>query len=195
MRLAVFGGSFDPPHNGHLALCLFARELAGVDRLIVSVSKNPFKGPADASDDDRTAMAGLLVDEINAAGTFAELSAWELRQPGPSYTIDLLRHVAVLHPSDDLVLLVGEDSYRQMPQWRESREIAMLCDIAVFGRSGGELPAASCGETLPPATLFDFDMPVSATEVRRLAAAGQPVSHLVPPTIATYIVSHGLYRA
>ena len=195
MRLAVFGGSFDPPHNGHLALCLYARELAGVDRLIVSVSKNPFKGPADASNDDRTTMAGLLVDEINAAGSFAELSAWELQQPGPSYTIDLLRHVAALHPCDDLVLLVGEDSYRQMPQWRESREIAKLCDIAVFGRSGCELAAASCGETLPPATLFDFDMPVSATEVRRLAAAGQPVSHLVPPTIAAYIASHGLYRA
>jgi nicotinate-nucleotide adenylyltransferase len=195
VRTAVFGASFDPPHNGHLALCLYARELAGVDRLIISVSKNPFKAPADASDDDRAAMTRLLAAEINAAGTFAELSAWELRQLGPSYTIDLLRHVAALHPGDDLVLLVGEDSYRQMPQWRESQEIAKLCDIAVFGRSGGELAAASCGETLPPATLFDFDMPVSATEVRRLAAAGQPVTHLVPPTIAAYIASHGLYRA
>lgn len=139
-------------------------------------------------------MARMLVAEINAAGAFAEMSDWELRQPGPSYTIDFLRHVATLHPGDDLVLLVGEDSYRQMPQWRESREIAKFCDIAVFGRSCGELAAASCGETLPPATLFDFDMPVSATEVRRLAAAGQPISHLVPPTIATYIASHGLYR-
>jgi nicotinate-nucleotide adenylyltransferase len=194
VRTAVFGGSFDPPHNGHLALCLYARELAGVDRLIVSVSKNPFKASADASDEDRAAMARLLVAEINAAGAFADMSDWELRQPGPSYTIDLLRHVAALHPGDDLVLLVGEDSYRQMPQWRESREIAQLCDIAVFGRSGSVLAVGSCGETLPPATLFDFDMPVSATEVRRLAAAGQPISHLVPPTIATYIASHGLYR-
>lgn len=176
-------------------MCLFARELLRLDRLIISVSKNPFKVPADASGDDRAAMADLLVDEINAAGSFAELSVWELRQPGLSYTIDLLRHVAALHLGDELVLLVGEDSYRQMPQWRESREIAKLCDIAVFGRSGGELAAASCGETLPPATLFDFDMPVSATEVRRLAAAGQSISHLVPPTIAAYIASHGLYRA
>ncbi|NTW54869.1 MAG: nicotinate (nicotinamide) nucleotide adenylyltransferase [Chlorobaculum sp.] len=194
MRRAVFGGSFDPPHNGHLALCLFARELLGLDRLIVSVSKNPFKGPADASDDNRSAMAGLLTAEINSARPFAELSTWELQQQGPSYTVDLLRHVAELYPDDELVLLVGEDSYRQMPQWRESREIAKLCDIAVFGRSGGELAAASCGETLPPATLFDFDMPVSATEIRRLAAAGQQVSHLVPPSIAAYIASHGLYR-
>lgn len=139
-------------------------------------------------------MAHLLVAEINAAGKFAEISDWELQQPGPSYTIDLLRHVAALHPGDELVLLVGEDSYRQMSQWRESREIAKLCDIAVFGRSCGALAAASCGEKLPPAMLFDFDMPVSATEVRRLAAAGQPISHLVPQSIAAYIESHGLYR-
>lgn len=195
MRTAVFGGSFDPPHNGHLALCLYARELAGVDRLIVSVSKNPFKAPTDASDDDRAAMARLLVAEINAAGKFAEMSDWELQQPGPSYTIDLLRHVAALHPDDDLVLLVGEDSYRQMPQWRESQAITKLCDIAVFGRSSGELATTSCGGTLPTAMLFDFDMPVSATEVRQLAAAGQPVSHLIPQSIAAYIESHGLYRA
>jgi nicotinate-nucleotide adenylyltransferase len=191
----VFGGSFDPPHNGHLALSLFARELLGLDRLIVSVSKNPFKLSADVSDEDRSAMAGLLVDEINVAGPFAALSTWELQQPGASYTIDLLRQVSALHSGDELVLLVGEDSYRQMPQWRESREIAKLCDIAVFGRSGGELAAASCGETLPPATLFDFDMPVSATEIRQLAAAGQPISHLVPQSIAAYIASHSLYLA
>ncbi|MGC8774897.1 MAG: nicotinate (nicotinamide) nucleotide adenylyltransferase [Chlorobaculum sp.] len=194
MRTAVFGGSFDPPHNGHLALCLYARELAGVDRLIVSVSKNPFKAPADASDDDRAAMARLLVAEINTAGKFAEMSDWELQQPGPSYTIDLLRHVAALHPGDDLVLLVGEDSYQQMPQWRESPAITKHCDIAVFGRSRGELATRSYGGTLPTAMLFDFDMPVSATEVRRLAAAGQQVSHLVPQSIAAYIESHGLYR-
>ena len=195
MKTAVFGGTFDPPHNGHLALCLYARELAGVDRLIVSVSKNPFKGPSDASDADRLAMAEFLVDEINAAGEFAEASDWELRQPGPSYTIDLLRHVAELYPGDDLLLLVGEDSYRHMPQWKSATEIPKLCDIAVFGRSGGELAAPSCGEPLPPAMLYDFDMPVSATEIRRLIAAGMPITHLVPPSIAEYIASRGLYRS
>ena len=194
MKTALFGGTFDPPHNGHLALCLYARELAGVDRLIVSVSKNPFKGPSDASDADRLAMAALLVDEINAAGQFAETSDWELRQPGPSYTIDFLRNVEALCPGDDLVLLVGEDSYCQMPQWKSASEIPKLCDIAVFGRSGGELAAASCGDPLPPAMLFDFDMPVSATEIRRLIAACMPITHLVPPSIAEYIASHRLYR-
>jgi len=140
-------------------------------------------------------MTRLLVAEINAAGKFAEMSDWELQQPGPSYTIDLLRHVEALCPGDELVLLVGEDSYRQMPQWRESREIAKLCDIAVFGRTSGDIADKPADSPLFPALHYDLDLPVSATEVRRLAAAGQPISHLVPQSIAAYIESHGLYRA
>jgi nicotinate-nucleotide adenylyltransferase len=194
VRTGIFGGTFDPPHNGHLALCLYARELSGIDRLIVSVSKNPLKAPADASNEDRAIMAGLLAGEVNSAGTFAETSTWELQQPGPSYTVDLLRHVAELYPDDELVLLVGEDSYRQMPQWREPQEIAKLSTIVVFGRAVGELASPVCGESLPPAHLYDFNMPVSATEVRSLIAAGKPFAHLVPPSVAEYIQTNGLYR-
>ncbi|NTV68166.1 MAG: nicotinate (nicotinamide) nucleotide adenylyltransferase [Chlorobaculum sp.] len=195
MKTALFGGTFDPPHNGHLALCLYARELAGIERLIVSVSKNPFKGPSDASDDDRKAMAGLLTGEINAAGRFAETSGWELRQSGPSYTIDLLRHVEQRYPDDELTLLVGEDSYRQMPQWKSAPEIPKHCTIAVFGRSGGESVGTSADTPSFPAQHYDFDMPVSATEIRRLVAADHSITHLVPPSIAAYIASRGLYRA
>jgi len=195
VRTAVFGGSFDPPHNGHLALCLFARELAGLDRLIVSVSKNPFKASADASDEERAALARLLVTEINAAGEFAEMSDWELQQPGPSYTIDLLRHVEARCPGDELTLLVGEDSFRQMPQWRSAPEIPKHCMIAVFGRSCGENADPPADNPLFPATRYNFDMPVSATEIRQRIAANQPIAHLVPASINDYIAEHGLYRA
>jgi len=195
VRTAVFGGSFDPPHNGHLALSLFARELAGLDRLIVSVSKNPFKAAADASDDDRSAMARLLVAEINVAGVFAEISGWELQQSGPSYTIDLLRHVEERCPGDELVLLVGEDSYLQMPQWKFASEILKHCTIAVFGRSDIDAADAPPSDPLLPAIHYDFDMPVSATKIRRLAAAGQPIGQFVPSSIAQYIAEHKLYSA
>lgn len=194
MRRAVFGGTFDPPHNGHLALCLFARELLDLDALIVSVSKNPLKDGADASDEERIAMTRLLVDEVNCAGKFAETSSWEMRQSGPSYTIDLLRYLKGQYGDDELILLVGEDSYRQMPQWKEYRQIPELCDIAVFGRSDGELVSEVCGEPLPPARLFDFNLPVSATAIRRLLASGHPASRLVPPSIASYIEARHLYR-
>lgn len=195
MRTGIFGGSFDPPHNGHLALCLYARELSRLDHLIVSVSKNPFKASADASDEDRAVMTGLLVDEVNSVGTFAKTSIWELHQPGPSYTVNLLRHVKKLYPDDELVLLTGEDSYRQMPQWKNYSDIPRLCMIAVFGRATGAPVSEVCGESLPPANLYDFNMPVSATEIRALVASGKPFAHLVPPSIASYIDSHDLYRA
>ncbi|HWR01912.1 MAG TPA: nicotinate (nicotinamide) nucleotide adenylyltransferase [Chlorobaculum sp.] len=194
MRLGVFGGTFDPPHNGHLALCLYAREFLGLDRLIVSLSKNPFKSPSDAPDDDRAAMALLFAAEINSTGAVAEVSGWELGRPAPSYTVDLLRYVGALNPGAELVLLVGEDSYRQMHLWKSSTEIPALCRIAVFGRSGDYSIENDSRDGLPAAQHYEFDMPVSATAVRRLIADGEPVTRFVPPSIAAYIESKRLYR-
>ncbi len=194
MRLGVFGGTFDPPHNGHLALCLYARELLGLDRLVISLSKNPFKAPSDAPDDDRTAMALLFAGEINSTGNIAEVSRWELGRPGASYTVDLLRYVGSLNPGAELVLLVGEDSYRQMHLWKSSAEIPRLCRIAVFGRTGDYSLVEDSGYDLPKAEHYEFDMPVSATAIRQLIAGGESISGLVPPVIAAYINSKGLYR-
>ena len=194
MRIAIFGGSFDPPHNGHLALCLFARELLRLDRLLISVSRNPFKSGSHASDDERVEMAKLLTSEINSAGHFAETSTWEMEQPGPSYTVDLLRHFSDLYPNDELLLLVGEDSYRQMGQWKAASEITKLCRIAYFGRKGYDGCQHDAESLHVPVQRLDFDMPLSATEIRQWIALGQPVSHLVPSSINTYMAEHELYR-
>ncbi|NTU52538.1 MAG: nicotinate (nicotinamide) nucleotide adenylyltransferase [Chlorobiaceae bacterium] len=194
MRTGIFGASFDPPHNGHLALCLFGREMLGLDRLIVSVSKNPFKKSFCAAEEDRIAMTRLFVSELNLAGRFAETSTWEIEQPGVSWTVELLRNLRARCGDDELVLLAGEDSYRQMPRWREPLAITSLCTIAVFGRSGFITDSAVCGEPFPPAQLFDFDLPVSATEIRRRLSAGQSIAQLVPASIAAYISARNLYR-
>ncbi len=194
MRLGVFGGSFDPPHNGHLALCLLAREQLGLDRLLISISKNPFKSSADASDSHRKEMAGLLACEINSTGDFATVSDWELQRPGPSYTIDLLRHLRQESGNPELVLLVGEDSYREMPGWNSSDAIPGLCSIAVFSRHAAFSGKDPLAGILPPARFLDFDMPVSATEVRELMKNGQSAARLLPPSIAAYIDANGLYR-
>ncbi|MCE1272979.1 MAG: nicotinate (nicotinamide) nucleotide adenylyltransferase [Chlorobiaceae bacterium] len=193
MRLGVFGGSFDPPHNGHLALCRTARERLGLSHLIISVSNNPFKTGTDAPDAHRLRMAELLAREIDPSGAFAEVSDWELQRPGPSYTIDLLLYLHECYPTAELMLLVGEDSYRDMPRWRSLGEIRKLSRIIVFERKAAH-DGGLTREPLPPAEIIELDVPVSATEVRRRLECGESAAHLVPPSIAEYIAHHGLYR-
>jgi nicotinate-nucleotide adenylyltransferase len=94
MTLAFFGGSFNPPHNGHLAIALLLREKFLPDKVIFSVSKNPFKSNVEVPDEDRLAMTRLLADELNATGNIAEVSDWELKQDKPSYTIETLEHLS-----------------------------------------------------------------------------------------------------
>ncbi|MEI8032412.1 MAG: nicotinate (nicotinamide) nucleotide adenylyltransferase [Chlorobiaceae bacterium] len=195
MHLAVFGGSFDPPHNGHLALCLFARELLEIDRIIISVSNNPLKQSQVARDADRLAMARLLSAEINLAGECSEVSRWELDQLKPSYTIDLLRHIRALYPDATLTLLVGEDSYRDFSLWKEPEEICSLAGIAVFGRKqeGGHPSLPETGVKAASVRLIDFATPVSSSAVRRLIAAGGSVEGLVPASVLRYITEQKLY--
>ncbi|NTV02305.1 MAG: nicotinate (nicotinamide) nucleotide adenylyltransferase [Chlorobiaceae bacterium] len=195
MRIGVFGGSFDPPHNGHLALCILACERLCLDRLLVSVSRNPFKSASDAPDIHREQMAGMLVAELDRSCRNATLDTRELEHPGPSFTVELLRRLRDEFPADELFLIVGEDSYRDMPKWMESGAIPGLCTIVVFGRPVAEVPAGIMHEAERlPAIFVEFDMPVSATGVRALLAKKEPVAHLVPRAIAAYIEANGLYR-
>ena len=195
MHLAVFGGTFDPPHNGHLALSLYARELLEIDRIIVSVSNNPFKQQRGAADVHRERMAGLLSSEINQTGACAEISGWELEKQQPSYTIDLLRYVRELYPRDRVTLLVGEDSFREFHSWKEYEKFFTICDIVVFRR------AEAAASSLPSDTLLrqgrivtvDFASEISSTEIRELVAAGEDISRFVPSSVHRYIHEHALY--
>lgn len=195
MRIAVFGGTFDPPHNGHLGICLFARELLGLDRLIISVSNNPFKEFLGASDNDRRKMAELLAAEINKTGESAEASGWELSRSGHSYTIDLLRYVRAIYPAAEMVLLVGEDSYREMPRWKSFEEVIRFCPIAVFrrepqpGEDNNIFAGAEGG-----IRCIDYDMQVSATMIRTRIAARESITQLLPSSIRRYIADHELYQ-
>ncbi|TLU88563.1 MAG: nicotinate (nicotinamide) nucleotide adenylyltransferase [Chlorobium sp.] len=199
MHLAVFGGTFDPPHNGHLALCLFARELLAIDRIVISVSNNPLKQTRGASDSQRKHMAELFAAEINLTGTTCEVSGWELEKRQPSYTVDLLHYIKNLYPKAGITLLLGEDSFREFPLWKEHEKLCSLCRIAVFRRMTTEkeyLTAATDEwKDLPEnVTFIDFSYPVSSTDIRELAATGRSIENLVPPSVRRYITEQGLYR-
>jgi nicotinate-nucleotide adenylyltransferase len=198
VRLAVFGGTFDPPHNGHLALCLYARELLPIDRLVISVSNNPLKETPSAADRDRVNMAELLAETINSTGRIAEVCSWEVNRGQPSYTIDLIDYLEDLYSCRDISLLVGEDNYRNFQQWKSWEELIRRCNFVVFGRADDSTEfseAAGLEESQKQKFRhIDFSLPLSSTEIRERIASGDDSADQIPSSIRHYIAAEGLYR-
>ena len=193
-RLGVFGGTFDPPHVGHLALAEWAREALALDRvLFVPAGAPPHKRGHRTPAAARVAMTRAAV-RGNAA---FRVSTLEARRPGPSYTIDTLRALAARHRGAELWLIVGADMYASMGTWREARAIARLARIAVASRPGAARPAraawARAGQAITWLANPAFE--VSSSAVRSRTRSGHSVRYLVPDAVARYIAAHRLYRA
>lgn len=195
MHLALFGGSFDPPHYGHLALAETARKELAVDSLLISVSRNPCKTASVAEDRFRLDMTRLLAGEINRTGGACRVDDWELNRPEPSYTVDYLRHIHATMVFSRLTLLLGEDNAQGLAEWKEVAEIARLSEIVVCRRQMNPSGSAEQMMQLPiPVTaVLELDVPVSSTGVRERIATGMALSGLVPPSIEAYIRHHRLY--
>lgn len=130
-RWGIFGGSFDPPHNGHVYMARQAQASLRLERLlIVPTAGNPLKNPAAAGLEQRQALVQLLLAELPGA----ELDLSQLKQPGPTYTIDYLRAFKLRHPRLRPILLMGMDAWQSFADWREPLAIVALADIAVFRR-------------------------------------------------------------
>jgi len=193
-RLGVLGGTFDPPHLGHLALAEWARAELGLERvLFVPAAAPPHKRRALTPLARRLAMTRLAVRGNPA---FA-VSTLEARRAGPSYTVDTLRALAAREPDAELWLLLGADTFAALGTWREPRAIVRLARLAVAARPGVPRPR-------PPAWMRGglgvraFDNPglaVSSSALRARVRAGRGVRYLVPDAVARFIAAHGLYRA
>lgn len=177
--LAVFGGSFDPPHVGHVLAATWVISTQPVDGLlVVPALSHPF-GKRLAPYPHRRRMAELAFADIARVA----VSDVEARMGGPSYTVDTLERLQREHPGVTLRLVVGSDLVAQVPTWHEGHRIEQLARLLVVGRGGHEDGTE------------DLVMPaVSSTEVRRRAQAGEPLDGLVPRTVASYICRHALYR-
>lgn len=185
MRIGIFGGTFDPPHVGHLIVAQDAAEALGLDRvLFVPAATQPLKAGQEAAPPaDRLAMVRLLLGDDPR---FA-VEAAEVERGGLSYTVDTLRALRRRWPAGtaELVLLLGADAAAQFPQWREPAEVRALAEVVVLSR--GDAPA---GVRVVPTRRVD----VSSTEVRERVRAGRPVRALVTDPVAAYIAARGLYR-
>ena len=192
MRIAFFGGSFDPPHCGHLAVAHAAREALALDRVLFApVGLQPFKPDgSSASFEDRVAMTRLAIEgEQGFELSLADAPAGDT----PNYTVDTLTRLHTALPENTkLFLLLGADAFRSLPSWRQTAEIRQLAQLIVASRPGESLPeAGQPGLYL----LSDVHYEISATEIReQIHGNSANLPPLLPPAVLTYIHQHGLYR-
>ena len=185
--IGLFGGSFDPVHHGHLIVAQVAAEKLRLEAVrFVPAREQPFKvGRHRTSPEHRSAMLSLAV--AGMPGFSVEAS--ELLRPGPSYTVDTLRHLREREPGAEFVLLLGADAAADLPAWREAGELKHLARIVVFARPGtpvADSPWISAAIEVPA-------IDISATGVRRRAHQGLPIRYWVPDPVAEYITTHRLY--
>ena len=178
--IALFGGSFDPPHVGHVlaaAWVLSTREVSSV--LVVPALEHAFEKRL-APSPHRRRMCELAFARLRGIA----ISDIEARLGGASYTVRTLEELRRAHPATEWRLMIGSDLVDQLPRWKEGHRIAALAPPLVVGRGGHERGAEQL--VMPE---------VSSTEIRRRVAAGEPIDHLVPREVAAYIARFGLYRA
>lgn len=187
-RIGLFGGSFDPVHNAHLALAHAALRDAALDEVRWIPAGHPWqKARQLAAAAHREAMVALA---IGGQPQFV-LDRTELQRPGPSYTLDTVRALQAERPEAQWFLIIGQDQQAGLPTWHGVDELLSRVTLAVAARPEAPRPVplagAACAIDLPP-------MALSSTQVRTRCAAGLPIDHMVPPAVARYIEQHGLYR-
>ena len=189
MRLGIFGGSFDPPHLGHLIPAIDAAERLRLDGIrFVPAWEQPFKiGRATATADQRLEMTYRLVREIPGFG----VDRSEIDRGGLSYTVDTVAQMTAANPTAELVLLLGADAYALFAQWREPERIRALASIAVLHRGGDDAPLQDAGSVQ---VLKTRRVDISSTELRARVADGRTIRGFVPDAVAEYIAEHRLYR-
>jgi len=192
VRIGVFGGTFDPPHVGHLLLAADAREALQLDRLIfIPAGTQPFKlgTPPVASGQDRLEMVRLAVaDDANYAVDDAELN-----RRGLSYTVDTLEHLAERFKGAQLFLLMGQDALAGFPQWRNPERIRELATLAAMERSGTPGPRSEVAAE-GVVTVSTRCVDVSSTEIRERRRAKKSIKGFVPESVERFIEARGLYR-
>lgn len=183
------GGTFDPPHLGHLVAASDAAQALGLDLVLwVPSALHPFKkGSVRTSPAVRLEMVRAAI----AGDPRFRADALELEREGPSYTVDTLRELHARHPGAELFFLTGADNLRDLPKWREPDEVVRLARLVVVSREGEAAPEDT---RYPAVAVHVLRVDVSSTEVRRRVAAGESIRYLVPEPVREIVERERLYR-
>jgi nicotinate-nucleotide adenylyltransferase len=202
IKLALFGGTFDPIHLGHTAVAAKAAEHIGAEKIVfIPTKRSPLKNALpEADNDDRLAMIALAI----ADNKKFQLSDYELKKPEPCYTLGTVRQFQADYAGKALIYwLVGTDTVDELPLWYEITDLIDECNLSVMYRAGFEPPDFTKFEALwgrqrikklqrcvVPTPLID----ISSTRIRTRLAAGLDVTGMLSPPVADYIREHGLYQ-
>lgn len=197
--IGIFGGTFDPIHNGHLRLALEAVEQLGLSRVhFIPLGMPTHRNPPLASAACRLEMVECAI----ATESAFVADDREIRRGGPSYTLDTLESLRADMPTESLVLLLGGDAWRSFPRWHAPGQIRRLAHIAVFQRPGeimdlGEAGSADAlsGQAGGLVALHTTQLAISSSEIRGLIASGRSIRFLVPDSVFDCIRRWQLYQA
>jgi nicotinate-nucleotide adenylyltransferase len=198
VRLGLLGGTFNPPHIGHLVCAQEALAQLELERvLLVPVHEPPHKPIVDEPGVERRVE---MCERAVAGEERMAVSRVDADVPGPSFTVDTLRRLHAERPGDELTFIVGGDMALSLPAWRAPDAILELAELGVAERHGAR--PADIEERVAVVRggserVRFFEMPrldVSSSLIRRLVAAGRPIRYLVPDGVAEYIAAAGLYR-
>jgi nicotinate-nucleotide adenylyltransferase len=200
VTVGILGGTFNPPHLGHLVIAQEALAQLNLDRVVLMpVFSPPHKRAAEGQDPGARARLELCRLAVADDDRF-EVSDLEVRRQGPSFTVDTLRELHERDPEHALIFIVGGDMAASLPRWREPEAVLALARLAVAERSGVRRSrlARRLGGLAGADRVVFFDMPridLSSSEIRARVAAGRPIRYLVPGAVAEAIRARGYYRA
>ena len=190
-RIGIFGGSFNPIHNGHIALAQAVLRQCALDEIWLMVSpQNPLKrNSADLLDDYlRLEMAQKALEGVEGV----KACDYEFRLPRPSYTFDTMEALSADYPQHQFTLLIGGDNWERFPQWYRHDELLQRYPIVIYPREDSPIDEAS----LPPNVRLVHTplINISSTDIRRRIREGRSIARLVPRAVADIILQEGLYR-
>lgn len=194
MRVGIFGGSFNPPHIGHLIVAEFIREEANLDKIIfIPCASPPHKQDPKylsqmASSQHRFEMVKIAIN----GNPFFEVSDLEIKRGGISYTVETVNYLVEQFPDREFYLLIGADQFEEFHTWRDPDEIVKKVHLLVFNRYGYRVTESKFSKYANFITVPNVD--VSASSIRDRLRQGKSIKYLVPPGVEEYIYRNKLYR-
>lgn len=214
MRIGIFGGSFNPPHIGHLNSLLTVSRKAGLDKVIVMPShQSPLKVPIEGPDVEERLQ--LIQKAVQTLGDKFEVSDAEIKRGGKSYTVDTITEIKKHHPKDEIFLIIGMDQFDQFSDWKSPKKILSEANLIVTSRPGFHFPESA--DEMPSIIAEDIierdfnfielksgrniqfikleDVDISSSQLRKWLRSGRGVSRYIPLAVESYIKEKNLYPA